>query len=320
MEILMRPVLSIRNGQTARSNLRPHPRQRFQSRIWSGLGENFALDLPDRPPLGHEPEIAGALVQAPAALFDLGIIGALLWLLRLRGLPSDRVLIYAWSPLPIWEFWGEWPQRCHGCILPDRGARLGRLSTLVYWLRMLSGSQLLRNGGRRCFCPRSPGHSEAFARICSRPLWSGGLILLYATDATENAQFMSGFVGGWRNNDSLFGAILYLMGDLYRAKYLTFALIGAVALWLAIREWPLERIALWTIVVAVAAFGELSSLVSHLDRSPSGFLPAPVSAAVGGARAAGAFCPNRLANLRRMEWIDTRAMVDLCSGLRRLSA
>ena len=38
------------------------------------------------------------------------------------------------------------------------------------------------------------------------------------------------------------------MGDLYRAKYLAFALIGAITLWLASRPWPIERIAIWTIV------------------------------------------------------------------------
>ena len=73
--------------------------------------------------------------------------------------------------------------------------------------------------------------------------------LPFLTDVTENAQFMTGFVGGWRNNDSLFGFLLYLTsGDLYHAKYLAFTLMGLMALWLATRDWPLERIALWTIV------------------------------------------------------------------------
>ena len=57
---------------------------------------------------------------------------------------------------------------------------------------------------------------------------------------------MSGFVGGWRNNDSLFGMLLYFAGgDLYTAKYAAFALIGGAWTWLSMREWPLERIALW---------------------------------------------------------------------------
>ena len=70
------------------------------------------------------------------------------------------------------------------------------------------------------------------------------------TQATENAQFMSGFVGGWRNNDSLFGILLYLAGgDLYNAKYAAFAVIAAAWVWLSLRDWPLERVALWGIVI-----------------------------------------------------------------------
>ncbi len=45
-------------------------------------------------------------VKAVLVLFDLTSIGALLVLLRAAGLPSGRVLIYAWNPLVIWEFAG----------------------------------------------------------------------------------------------------------------------------------------------------------------------------------------------------------------------
>ncbi len=86
-----------------------------------------------------------------------------------------------------------------------------------------------------------------------RPILVAGAVVAcfaipYLTDVTENAQFMSGFVGGWRNNDSLFGLLLYLTGDLYRAKYLAFTLLSGVTFWLASRSWELERVALWTIV------------------------------------------------------------------------
>ncbi|MEO7652806.1 MAG: hypothetical protein ABIZ80_20280, partial [Bryobacteraceae bacterium] len=45
--------------------------------------------------------------KAPAAIFDLGTIGMLLLWLRARGLPLERVLLYAWSPLGVMEFWGS---------------------------------------------------------------------------------------------------------------------------------------------------------------------------------------------------------------------
>ena len=38
--------------------------------------------------------------------FEVATIGAILALLRRDGLPPERVLIYAWHPLPIWEFAG----------------------------------------------------------------------------------------------------------------------------------------------------------------------------------------------------------------------
>ena len=43
--------------------------------------------------------------KSVAALADLGIIAAVLLLLRARGAPLQRVLIYAWCPLPVFEFW-----------------------------------------------------------------------------------------------------------------------------------------------------------------------------------------------------------------------
>src|SRR6185369_68231 len=71
----------------------------------------------------------------------------------------------------------------------------------------------------------------------------------YVGNVTENAQFLTGFVGGWRNNDSPFGVILWTAGgDLYRAKYTAFAMMAAVTLGIALSVRNLEKAALWTIV------------------------------------------------------------------------
>jgi len=45
-------------------------------------------------------------VKAALLLFDGLAIGGALFLLRLAHLPAERVLIYAWNPLVIWEFAG----------------------------------------------------------------------------------------------------------------------------------------------------------------------------------------------------------------------
>jgi alpha-1,6-mannosyltransferase len=41
------------------------------------------------------------------ALFDALAIGALAWLLPIAGRDRSEVLIYAWLPLPVWEFAGN---------------------------------------------------------------------------------------------------------------------------------------------------------------------------------------------------------------------
>jgi hypothetical protein len=60
---------------------------------------------------------------------------------------------------------------------------------------------------------------------------------------------MSGFMGGWRNNDSLYGLILWAAKDVYRAKYAAFAVVAAAVTILTLRVMPLERASLWAIAV-----------------------------------------------------------------------
>ena len=51
------------------------------------------------------PGLAG--MRAVMAGFDLLAIGGLLLALRVAGRPAPEVLIYAWAPLPVWEFAGN---------------------------------------------------------------------------------------------------------------------------------------------------------------------------------------------------------------------
>ena len=185
--------------------------------------------------------------KVPSALADLGLMGAVAALLRAYGMPAARVVIYAWSPLPIWEFWANghndalmvlatvlaivWAARGH----PWKAmAALTVAVALKFWPAILLPA--LARGGVRF---RHLLICVPLFAVFALPYWSG---------VTENARFMSGFVGGWRNNDSLFGPILWIAGDLYRAKYTAFVLIAAVAIWIAIRQPHLARACLWTIV------------------------------------------------------------------------
>jgi hypothetical protein len=155
--------------------------------------------------------------------------------------------------LPIWEFWGNGHNDAMlifflvgALTLAARGhtvkgsAALGVAIAVKWWPGLLVLSYARRHGYHRSV------------------LTSGGVVLLLAlpflsshlAENTENARFLSGFIGGWRNNDSLFGILLFLAGgNLYTAKYLAFGLIGTAWAWLSCQNWPLERIALYGIVV-----------------------------------------------------------------------
>jgi len=188
-------------------------------------------------------------MKLPAIAFDLGAIGALLLLLKFRNIPSDRVLVYAWSPLAVWEFWANGHN--DAVVLFFMIAALAAIAKSPRNWRggALLGVAIATKWWPAILLPAITRHTWSIRPI----LLSGAVLAVFAlpflTDVTENAQFMTGFVGGWRNNDSLFGFLLYLTsGALYHAKYLAFTLMGLMALWLATRDWPLERIALWTIV------------------------------------------------------------------------
>jgi len=77
------------------------------------------------------------------------------------------------------------------------------------------------------------------------------LCLPYRANIVENARFMTGFVGGWRNNDSLFGLVLAVTGDLYRAKYLTFLLFGLCVAGAMLARWKLESRFLFVITATL---------------------------------------------------------------------
>jgi alpha-1,6-mannosyltransferase len=185
--------------------------------------------------------------KIPSVLGDLALVAAVTALLRASGLPSARVLIYAWSPLPVWEFWANGHNDALvllatvlALLWALRGqpwwaaTALGVATALKFWPALLAAA----------FARRSLRFRHLL--ICI-PVFLA-FALPYWTGVTENVQFMSGFVGGWRNNDSLFGAILWLSGNLYRAKYMAFALIGITSAIIAVKQTDLTRAVLWTIV------------------------------------------------------------------------
>jgi hypothetical protein len=191
-------------------------------------------------------------LKLPAAVFDLASIGVLLALLRARAQPLERVLIYAWSPLPVLEFWVNGHNDSlvvflllAACLAASAGrwtiafAALGCAAAAKIWPLLL----LPTFTGWRGWRPERSWQwvaAPAAALAWAAPYWS---------DVTENARHLTGYLGGWRNNDSIHGLLLWITGDVYRAKYLAFALLIAAVILVTLRKMPLEQSVLTIIAV-----------------------------------------------------------------------
>ena len=193
--------------------------------------------------------------KLPAALFDLGIVSVLVLLLRQYRMPLNLVLIYAWSPLPLMEFWGTGHNDAMAIFFVTFALLMAARNRWLWSFASLSLAVAAKIWPILLFPAfiLSPGSGK--------PRWYQWLILFpvfglfalpYLGNVTENAQFLTGFVGGWRNNDSLFGAILwYSGGDLYQAKYTASGLIAVILFGIALFVGSLEKAALWSITAVL---------------------------------------------------------------------
>jgi hypothetical protein len=208
--------------------------------------------------------------KLPSALFDLGTVAALWLLLKIKGLPPERILIYAWSPLPLMEFWGTGHNDSiaiffillalaaaakplqsrdrHGAVSLRWIAAFAALALAVaskIWPIFLFPLFIAAAGWRRW---RECLVALPILALVSLPYWTP---TLHWPEIDENFRFMSGFLGGWRNNDSLFGVLLWAAGnDFYLAKKLAFAIVCATVAAVILLRWPLERAAL-TVITAL---------------------------------------------------------------------
>ncbi|MCC6536866.1 MAG: DUF2029 domain-containing protein [Bryobacterales bacterium] len=160
-------------------------------------------------------------------------------------LPAPALLTYAWSPLPVIEFWWNGHNDAlpvlfvvAGLLLMQHGragwaqAALGVAIAFKWWPGVLWPVFAAR-------APRRAWVAPAVVAASALPYWTP-----HWREYLTTARFMSGYVGGWRNNDSVYGGLLWLTGDQYLAKYAAFALLGAAVAWVTVRRWPVERAAL----------------------------------------------------------------------------
>jgi hypothetical protein len=193
-------------------------------------------------------------MKLPSLLGDVAAIGLLLLLLKARSQPLDRVFVWAWCPLTWVEFWGE--GHMDSCL----AALLLAALLAARRERWALSSLLLGAGGLMKYWPflLLPLFATSGLRPWWRPRWRVLLVwiplaLLFAWPYAaalpdlfgRNLSFTTGFLGGWRNNDSLFGIIWWLSGhDGIVAKRLSLALIGVLSILAVWRRATLERVTL----------------------------------------------------------------------------
>jgi hypothetical protein len=175
-------------------------------------------------------------MKLPAALAEL-LLAVWMWR-RYRA----RSVWYCWCPIPLIEFWGQGHNDAllvlflFGALEANRlsgrpGIWLGLAAAVKWWPLALL---------------------PATARRWTDWLWAGAIpaafLLPYASGLSEeNLRFATGFLGGWRNNDSLFGLVFWLSDGPYAAKHITLALCGVLVLALARAGDSVRQRALWTV-------------------------------------------------------------------------
>ena len=195
------------------------------------------------------------LFKLPFALLELGVALALVRLLAVMGLPRQWVLIYLWSPLMVVEFWAQGhndPVAVLFVLLALAAALKSRWSWAFTWLTLATLTKfwpaillpfflLRQEQDRRLFRWKPALISIPIAVVVSWPYFDG---------IWHVQELLRGFLGGWRNNDSLYGLLYALAGeDFERGTALVSGLliVGLAALWW--KHMPLVESALWAVVL-----------------------------------------------------------------------
>ncbi len=200
--------------------------------------------------LTADPHRQAFWMKLPSVLFELVLL-----LTLSQALPVSGLIIYAWCPLPVIEFWWNGHNDSLAVFAmmaalllsrrqfwPAAHAMLG-LAIAVKWWPAILWPLLVAKTPR---WPRTVWIAPVVLALTTLPYWTHDWPRLLL-----NARYMSGYVGGWRNNDSLYGLILAATGDQYLAKYAAFALLAATVIWMMAHKWRLEKAWLGALVATL---------------------------------------------------------------------
>jgi hypothetical protein len=169
--------------------------QRIAARVWPGDGYAQAWSY-----------------KLPYAFFELLTALALLYLLDAYELPRQRALVWWWSPLVLTEYWGQ-----------------GHNDPLAILFVVIAFAAAARKRWPLAFAALTLATAAKFWPVILFPFlltdrdqnswklrWKPALIAIpvalavslpYVRGISNVTDLLQGFVGGWRNNDSLYGVI-----------------------------------------------------------------------------------------------------------------
>ncbi len=177
--------------------------------------------------------------KAPFALFELAVAMALGGLLAAMGLPRQWLLIYLWSPLTIVEFWAQGHNDTVAVLFMVLALTAALKQRWVWgwtWLTLAALTKfwpvilfpfflVQREGGRWRIRYRAALVALPIALAVSWP---------YLDGISNVEEILAGFVGGWRNNDSLYALIYWAVDEDFSAGTMwvkRFLSGGLVLLW-----------------------------------------------------------------------------------------
>jgi hypothetical protein len=206
----------------------------------AGVAAAFAILL--RPNLLFIAVAAGAWL----------VLDALVW--RRGARAWTRVLLYAWCPLPVLEFWATGHNDSFPILftaLAFVAAARERWTWSFAALSLAAAAKLWPLLLFPVFIGWTNGRPARWFQWWITVPIMGLLAMPYWSDVWENARVLTGFLGGWRNNDSLFGILLWAATDIYLAKKIAFGIVCGTALFVTLLRLPLERAALWILTVTL---------------------------------------------------------------------